>query len=92
MIIGRTPTLQLFSPVEPQYRDWSEWTPCNAPCGTQGTRTRRRRCFYYDNRPAPLAVCNGSFQEEEPCNRRSCGNGGGKSFAVSIFKKLQFLF
>ncbi|XP_077863953.1 uncharacterized protein LOC144348616, partial [Saccoglossus kowalevskii] len=60
---------------------WGEWTPCSAPCGYSGTKSRVRVISSH-------AQCGGSclyeLTEQIPCNRGGC-HGHGRPIATSCW-------
>ena len=56
--------------IDGRWSQWTDWTVCNAPCGT-GKQQRRRYC----NSPRPSGNgqdCNGHGVEIRECNVHSC--------------------
>lgn len=64
-------------PVDGNYGNWSEFSPCTKTCG-RGLKTRTREC----NNPAPVGEgrnCSrlGPPKEHWPCNTQPCPVSGG---------------
>ncbi|XP_078377620.1 SCO-spondin-like [Oculina patagonica] len=57
-------------PVDGEWSEWKDWTPCSTTCGT-GTQERERSC----TRPRPAfggKDCIGDSQETKSCQARAC--------------------
>lgn len=54
-------------PVQVAWSGWTDWSPCNATCGT-GVSERIRQCFSSQNLPVANNFCLGHSREQRACS------------------------
>jgi len=61
------PSGQQQPPIQVAWSAWTEWSSCNAICGT-GVQERARQCFSSQNLPVLNGYCSGHARELRACS------------------------